>query len=160
VINQGFGVCQIESKTAERDRPQLLLNHPQGNRHQARLLDFAPVGVSIETEVTNCDLALVGNMGSRPGDELQIVHSLHLFGVFPTAVADLPLLLIEGEVFQGQKRANHVFKSILTAATPAADSPGSAVLAAGRNICRRFPVRRVASVPPAMPSGWSSGANG
>jgi hypothetical protein len=31
------------------------------------------MGVGIEAEVTNRDLALVGNMGSHPGDELQVV---------------------------------------------------------------------------------------
>ena len=55
------------------------------------------------------DLALVGNMGGDPGDELEVVHPLHLFVLFPVPVADLALFLIQGEPLQGQKRADHVF---------------------------------------------------
>jgi hypothetical protein len=36
------------------------------------------VSISIETIITHCDLALVRNMGSHPGDELQVVNA-HLF---------------------------------------------------------------------------------
>jgi len=55
------------------------------------------------------DLAFIGNMGSDPGDELQVIHPLHLFSSFPILVADLPFFFIEGETFQGQKRPDHVF---------------------------------------------------
>jgi len=48
-------------------------------------------------------------MGSDPGNELQVVHPLHLLGVFPIPVADLGSLFIEGESLQGQQRADHVF---------------------------------------------------
>jgi hypothetical protein len=76
--------------------PQLLLDHPEGNRHLARLLDLPSMGVGIEAEVTNRDLALVGNMGDNPGDKLQVVHSLRLFSLFPILVADLACPLIPG----------------------------------------------------------------
>ena len=54
-----------------------------------------------------------GNMGSDPGDEIQIIHPLQLFSSFPIPAADLTFLFIEGEVFQGKERANHVFSHAL-----------------------------------------------
>ena len=41
-------------------------------RTQIRLLDLPLMGVRIEAEVTDHHLTLVGNMGSHPGDKLQI----------------------------------------------------------------------------------------
>ena len=70
-------------------------------------------GIGVQAEVTDGDLSLVGDMRSDPGDELQIVHPLHLFGVFPIAVADLAFSFIEGEPPQGQKRPDHVFAHAL-----------------------------------------------
>jgi hypothetical protein len=40
-------------------------------------------------------------------DKLQVIHLLHLGCAFPIPVADLTLLLIEGEAFQGKERAEH-----------------------------------------------------
>jgi len=54
-----------------------------------RLPELPPVGIGGEAEVTDCDLSLIGDMGSRPGDELQVVHPLYLFGAFPIPIADL-----------------------------------------------------------------------
>jgi len=61
------------------------------------LAHLAPVGIGIEAEVMDGDLTLVGNMGCDPGDELQIIHALHLGGLFPIPVADLTFPFIEGE---------------------------------------------------------------
>ena len=51
-------------------------------------------------------------MRSDPGDELQVVHPLDLLALFPILVADLACAFIEGEVFQGKKRSDHVFRSM------------------------------------------------
>jgi hypothetical protein len=40
-------------------------------------------------------------MGGYPGNELQVVHPLHLFSVFLIPVADLGFSFIEGEALQG-----------------------------------------------------------
>ena len=66
------------------------------------------MGIGVEAEVADSDLSLVGNMGSDPGDELQVVHPLHLLGLFPMPIADLTLFLREREPLQRQKRPDHV----------------------------------------------------
>ena len=66
------------------------------------------MGIGVEAEVTDSDLSLVGNMGSEPGDELQVVHPLHLSGLFPIPVADLARSFIEGEAFQREQRPDHI----------------------------------------------------
>ncbi|KUO42293.1 MAG: hypothetical protein APZ16_06965 [Candidatus Hadarchaeum yellowstonense] len=55
------------------------------------------------------DLALVGNMGSDPGDELQVIHPLNLFMAFHIPVEDFPLQFIKGETFPREERPDHVF---------------------------------------------------
>ena len=65
--------------------------------------------VGLEAVISCRDLALVGNMGSDSGDELQVIHPLHLLAVFPIPIADLTLFLREREPLQGQQRADHVF---------------------------------------------------
>jgi hypothetical protein len=56
-----------------------------------RLSHFAPVGIGVEAGVTNCDLALVRDMGGEAGEELGQQAVLKLsqmmklaFGVFPS----------------------------------------------------------------------------
>jgi len=71
------------------------------------------LGIGVEAEVTDSDLSLVGNMGSDPGGELQVVHPFHLSGLLAIVVADLTIPFIEGEAFQGQKRPDHVFSDPL-----------------------------------------------
>ena len=66
-------------------------------------------GIGVQAEVTDGDLSLVGDMRSDPGDELEVVHPLHLFGVFPISVADLTFPFIEGEPFQREQRPDHGF---------------------------------------------------
>ena len=66
------------------------------------------MSVGIEPVIPDHDLALVGDVGGHPGDELQIVHRLQLSCAFPISVADQALLLIEGEAFQGKERPDHV----------------------------------------------------
>lgn len=66
------------------------------------------MGVSIEAVITHRDLAFVRNMGSCPGDELEVVHPFGLFGFFPIQVADLDCVFVEAEPLQGQRRTEHV----------------------------------------------------
>jgi hypothetical protein len=63
------------------DGQELLLDPPQGNRHQGRLPDLPSMGVGVEAVISDGDLALVRDMGGDPGDELQIVHPLYFFAV-------------------------------------------------------------------------------
>ena len=96
-----------------RDRPELLLHNQERDSGLTCLPDLPPMRISVEAIISHRDLALVRDMGSRPGDELQVVHPLHLFGVFPIAVADLAFSFIEGEPPQGQERPDHVFAHAL-----------------------------------------------
>jgi hypothetical protein len=41
-------------------------------------------------------------MGGHPGDEVQIIHPLYLFALFPIPVADRGFPFIEGEALQGK----------------------------------------------------------
>jgi len=72
-----------------------LLDEDEFLRTSLQLGHLPPVGVGVEAIVTYGDLALVRDMGDDPGDELQIIHRLHLFGLLPIAVADLALPFIE-----------------------------------------------------------------
>jgi hypothetical protein len=54
-------------------------------------------------------MTLVGNMGSDPGDELQIIHRLLGGAVLAGAIADLALGPQKGQPLQRQKRPDHVF---------------------------------------------------
>lgn len=83
---------------------ELRLHHAEMGNFAACLLDFPPVGVSVEAVISDCDLAFIRDMGSDPGDELQVVHPLHLMVLFPILAADLACLFIEGEAFQGKER--------------------------------------------------------
>ena len=73
------------------------------------LPDLPPMRISVEAIISHRDLALVRDMGTRPGDELQVVHPLHLLAVFPIPIANLTLFLRETEALQGKKRPGHVF---------------------------------------------------
>jgi hypothetical protein len=44
-----------------REGPELLLDNPERERFQARLPDLPSMGVGVEAEIADCDLALVGN---------------------------------------------------------------------------------------------------
>jgi hypothetical protein len=57
---------------AARDFRALLLDNQEFVAFLCFLASLPPVGVSVEAEITDGDLALVRNMGSDPGDELQI----------------------------------------------------------------------------------------
>jgi len=65
------------------------------------------MGVGVEAVISHRDLALVGNMGGHPGNELQIIQPLHLLGVFPVPVADLAFLF-KREAFQRKHRPDPV----------------------------------------------------
>ena len=67
-----MGKARTSQKVPE-NQPELLLNHPEGNRRLAFLtfpLDLAPMRISVQPIITHRDLALVGNMRDDPGDEL------------------------------------------------------------------------------------------
>jgi hypothetical protein len=80
-----------------RDGPELLLEYPERERHQARLLDLPAVGIGVETVISDSDLPLIRDMRSDSGDELQVVHPLRLVGFFPIPVGDPACPIIEGE---------------------------------------------------------------
>jgi hypothetical protein len=75
---------------------------PERESRQACLLDLPPMGVSAEAVVSDGDLALVRDMGSHPGNELQVVHTFEIFGLFALPVDDPAFPFIQGEAFQGQ----------------------------------------------------------
>ena len=60
------------------------------------------MGVGVQAVVADHDLALVGNMRSRPGDELQIVHHLQIGALLAVPIADLALGFQKRQAVQGQ----------------------------------------------------------
>jgi hypothetical protein len=82
------------------ETPELLLHHPERKRPKACLPDLTSMSIGVQAEVTDSDLSLVGNMGSNPGDELEVVHPLQIFGLFPIPITDLTLFLREREPLQ------------------------------------------------------------
>jgi hypothetical protein len=67
------------------------------------------MGIGVQPIISHRDLAFVRDMGGDSGDELEVVHRLHLSGLFPIAVTDPACLFIQGEPLQGQERPDHVF---------------------------------------------------
>jgi len=63
-----------------RDGPELVLHHPERESLRACLLDLPSMGIGVEAVISHRDLALVRDMGSDPGDKLQVVHPLHFLG--------------------------------------------------------------------------------
>jgi hypothetical protein len=47
------------------------------------------VSVGIQPIISDCDLALIGDMRGEASDKLQVIHPLHLLGLLPIPVADL-----------------------------------------------------------------------
>jgi len=68
-----------------------------------------PMGVGVQVIITNHDLALVGDMGGHPGNELQIIHPLLLARVLTVSVTDLALCLQEQQPLQGQRKTFSLF---------------------------------------------------
>ena len=95
------------------DPRALLLNGDEGMLVGLCLPHLAAVSISIESEITDGDLALVRDMRGHPGDELQIIHALHLGGLFPIPVANLALFLLKRKTLQRKERANHIFSHLL-----------------------------------------------
>jgi len=58
---------------AAGDPRALLLNDDGWMLVHLCLAHLAPVSIGVQAEVTEGDLPLIGNMGSHPGDELQVV---------------------------------------------------------------------------------------
>jgi hypothetical protein len=67
------------------------------------------VSVGIETIIPDHDLALVGNVGRDPGDELQIIHRLQFRAVLTMTVANFALMFQKQEAVQRQDGPDHVF---------------------------------------------------
>jgi 4-hydroxy-4-methyl-2-oxoglutarate aldolase len=115
------------------------------------------MGVGVEAVVPDSDLAFIGDMGSDPGDELQVVHPLRFSGLFAIPVADLAFPFIEGEAFQGQKRPDHVFAhpfglSFCPSPDPAVDIETTSIYseAEDQKILRLFEGLRVADATDGM----------
>jgi hypothetical protein len=62
----------------------------RGEAARFALFDLPPVRIGLQAEITDGDLSLVGDMGSDPGDELQIIHPLLLCGVTKNMVVSMP----------------------------------------------------------------------
>src|SRR4030042_3442324 len=64
-----------------RERPEFLLNHPEGKRPTACLLDLPPMGVGVEAVITDGDLSFIRNMGCHPSalghQEMQMGVGIH-----------------------------------------------------------------------------------
>jgi hypothetical protein len=125
------------------DGPELLLHHLE-RESLMDLLDFPAMSIGVEAVISHRDLAFIGDMGSDPSDELQIVHPLRLFSVFPIPVADPGFLFIQGEALQGQKRADHVFSNPLGEQQSADD--------AGHHLGRKSRVALSPSLKQSIPS--------
>jgi len=95
------------------DTRKLLLDHPQDDGDPVRLPDLAPMGVGLESVVSHRDLSLVGDVGRRPGDELQILHPLELRSIWTMPVTDTALALQEGEPLQNERGPDHVLSDPL-----------------------------------------------
>jgi len=65
------------------DSRVLLLHDDKGMLIGLCLAHLTPVGVPVEAEISHSDLALVWNVRDDPGDELQVIHPLHLFRLSP-----------------------------------------------------------------------------
>jgi hypothetical protein len=52
------------------------------------------MGISVQAEVADSDLAIVRDMGGHPGDEFQVIQPLHLSGLLPILIGDPALLFI------------------------------------------------------------------
>jgi hypothetical protein len=72
------------------------------------------MGAGAEAVISDSDLALVGNMGSRSGDELRAFHPLGLSDFFPVPVGDSAFPFIQGEALQGQQRPGHILSHPLS----------------------------------------------
>jgi len=57
------------------DGPELLLHHPDRKKPKACLPDLPSMGVGVQPIISHRDLALVRDMGSRPGYELLVRRS-------------------------------------------------------------------------------------
>jgi hypothetical protein len=67
------------------------------------------LGVGVEPVIADHGLALVGDVGSDPGNELQIIHRLQLSRLPAPPVANFALALQKQEAVQRQDGPDHVF---------------------------------------------------
>ena len=89
-----FGRRIQRPSRAPEKRPEAAAASPR-RRRKARLPDLSPVGVLVQAVVPDGDLAFIGDMGGRPGDELQVVHRLLLALLLTVSVADFSLMNFE-----------------------------------------------------------------
>ena len=73
------------------------------SRHRMNL------GVGVEPVIADHDLALVGDVGSDPGNELQIIHRLQLSRLPAPPVANFARKLQKQEAVQRQDGPDHLF---------------------------------------------------
>jgi hypothetical protein len=71
------------------DGPELLFDNRERESLRTRLLDLSSMGIGVEAIISESHLSLVWGMRGHPGNELLVVHPLHLFGALPLSVADL-----------------------------------------------------------------------
>jgi hypothetical protein len=79
---------RISAQPRPGDLHSLLINEDEGMLIGFCLAHLAPVAVGVDVVISHSDLTLLKNMRGHPGDELQVVHLLHISGLFPIPVAD------------------------------------------------------------------------
>jgi hypothetical protein len=62
------------------------------------------MGVGVQAVVTDSDLAFIGDMGSDPGDKLQIIHRLLLGTLLAIPVTNFSLGFQKCQPLQGEQR--------------------------------------------------------
>lgn len=83
----------------------------------------------------------MGNMRSNSGGELQVIHPLHLLGLFPVAIANLNLFLIERKPLQGKQWPADIHSHPLglgSCLSPDAAANVKARAAPGENLLQSF----------------------
>jgi hypothetical protein len=96
LIDHSYHLCLASTG----DPRALLLNDDGWMLIRLSLAHLAPVRIGIEAKVTDGDLTLVWKMGGNTGDKLQIIHPLHLGGLFPIPTADLAFFLRKRQTLQ------------------------------------------------------------
>ena len=72
------------------------------------------LGVGVEPVIADHDLALVGDVGSDPGNELQIIHRLQLSRLPAPPVANFALALQKQAAVQRHDGPDHAFSHALS----------------------------------------------
>ena len=75
---------------------------------------FAPVGIGVETVITQCDLSFIRNMGGYSSNEFKVIHPLLFSSEFSVLVRYLTLGLIKGKFLEGEYGFYHVLANTLS----------------------------------------------